>query len=127
MQVSPAEIEMTLLNHPGGLVDDVAVAGVQVASHRGKDTLSERVPRAWVVLTEKGRAVGEEHARRELKNWIKTNLSKYKQLKGGIEFVHEVCGSPECLIDQLTVAVDPKDGNRQSTSTTADRALLQGT
>ena len=92
MQVSPAEIEVTLLNHPGCLIDDVAVAGVQVAPKRGKDTLSERVPRAWVVLTEKGRATGEDRVRKELESWIKTNLSKYKQLTGGIEFVREVRG-----------------------------------
>lgn len=93
MQVSPSEIESVLLGHPGGLVDDVAVAGVQPSSTRKsqqKEELSERVPRAWVVPTAKGKALGEEHIVRELNEWLGSRLSRYKQLTGGIGFVSEV-------------------------------------
>jgi acyl-coenzyme A synthetase/AMP-(fatty) acid ligase len=93
MQVSPAEIENALLTHPGQLINDVAVAGVQVPlkSRGHKERLSERVPRAWVVLTAKGQRLGDEKVARELNSWVKQRLSKYKQLRGGIRVVPEVC------------------------------------
>jgi len=93
MQVSPAEIEDALLNHPGELIHDAAVAGVQVPLKERSCRMegpSERVPRAWVVLTAKGVDLGEETVAKELKEWIKKRLSRYKQLRGGIEFVSEV-------------------------------------
>lgn len=93
MQVSPAEIESTLLNHPGGLIEDVAVAGVQISLDQtgaDNDGLSRLGPRAWVVLTEKGRSLGEKRVAQELNDWLKSRLSRYKQLTGGIGFVSEI-------------------------------------
>ena len=92
MQVSPQEIELCLLSHPKKLVIDVTVAGVP-----GSRTSDEKVPRAWVVLSNEGRRLlgaknkGEAQVKQELDKWIAENLSKYKWLRGGIEFVEQVC------------------------------------
>jgi acyl-CoA synthetase (AMP-forming)/AMP-acid ligase II len=85
MQVSPAEIENTLLEHPERLVSDATVAGVS-----GGRTVDERIPRAWIVLSEAGKKKGEAAALKELYQWTRTSLSKYKMLRGGIEIVNEV-------------------------------------
>ncbi|KAG8817512.1 hypothetical protein FRC17_011198 [Serendipita sp. 399] len=91
MQVSPMEIENELFKHP--LVKDVAVAGVLASS---KDAImSEKVPRAWVVLTDQGQTKEpKERIRRELDTWVQQRLSRYKWLKGGIEFVGQIPKSP---------------------------------
>jgi acyl-CoA synthetase (AMP-forming)/AMP-acid ligase II len=49
MQVSPVEIENTLLAHPDALIADATVAGVS-----GGRTSDEKIPHAWVVLSEAG-------------------------------------------------------------------------
>ena len=76
-----------LLTEPSGVVSDVAVAGVQAPGARTSD---DKSPRAWVVLTAEGRLVGEREARERLERWIKKNLSSYKWLRGGLQFVPEV-------------------------------------
>ncbi|OCH91856.1 acetyl-CoA synthetase-like protein [Obba rivulosa] len=88
-QVSPAEIENVLLAHPGGLITDTSVAGVS-----GGRTSDEKVPRAWVVLSEKGKTLGEAAVIKELQAWTEKNLSKYKWLRGGIEVVDEIPKNP---------------------------------
>ena len=85
MQVSPTEIEETLRQHPEGLVIDVSVAGVS-----GGRTADERVPRAWVVLSPKGKALGATEVIARLNAWIRETLSQYKWLRGGIGIVDEV-------------------------------------
>ncbi|KXN90937.1 putative 4-coumarate--CoA ligase 2 [Leucoagaricus sp. SymC.cos] len=89
-QVSPIEIEAVIMAHPQKLVSDATVAGV----HGGGRTSDERVPRAWVVLSESGKKVGAARATEELEKWHQTNLSKYKWLRGGIEIVEEIPKSP---------------------------------
>ena len=84
-QVSPTEIENAVLSYPDRLVSDVAVAGVS-----GGRTADEKVPRAWVVLSDEGRRQGERAVVRALHSWVEKNLSKYKWLRGGIEVVEEV-------------------------------------
>ena len=84
-QVSPTEIENAVLAYPERLVSDVAVAGVT-----GGRTSDERVPRAWVVLSDEGRRRGEKIVVQALHSWIQKSLSKYKWLRGGIEVVDEV-------------------------------------
>ena len=84
-QVSPTEIENALLAYPDKLVTDVAVAGVS-----GGRTSDEKVPRAWVVLSEEGRRRGGEAVVEVLNAWIQKNLSKFKWLRGGIQVVDEV-------------------------------------
>jgi len=85
MQVSPTEIEEMLLRHPEGLVIDVTVSGVS-----GGRTADERVPRAWVVLSPNGRALGATEVVARLDMWIRETLSRYKWLRGGIAVVNQV-------------------------------------
>lgn len=84
-QVSPVEIEEVLMAHPKKLISDVSVAGVS-----GGRTSDEKVPRAWVVLSESGKVIGESAVLKELETWHQNNLSRYKWLRGGIEIVNEV-------------------------------------
>ncbi|KAJ3484238.1 hypothetical protein NLI96_g5758 [Meripilus lineatus] len=85
VQVSPTEIENVLLSQPDKLVTDVCVAGVPgVRSH------DEKVPRAWVVLSEAGVRMGDATTVQRLDAWVKQNLSSYKWLRGGIEIVDEI-------------------------------------
>ncbi|KAF8887690.1 hypothetical protein CPB85DRAFT_1553254 [Mucidula mucida] len=88
IQVSPLELENVLLAHPEKLITDVAVAGV---GGYGR-TNDERVPRAWVVLSERDK--GAQQVARELIKWCEAQLSKYKWLRGGVEIVDEIPKSP---------------------------------
>ncbi|CDO76103.1 hypothetical protein BN946_scf184649.g29 [Trametes cinnabarina] len=88
-QVSPTEIEEVLLAHPDKLILDVTVAGVS-----GGRTVDEKVPRAWIVLSEEGKRKGETEVVQELHTWVQKNLSKYKWLRGGIEVVDEIPKNP---------------------------------
>ncbi|KAI0335845.1 acetyl-CoA synthetase-like protein [Cubamyces sp. BRFM 1775] len=88
-QVSPTEIENALLAHPEKLIIDVTVAGVS-----GGRTSDEKVPRAWVVLSDAGKQRGEKEVVQALHSWIQKNLSKYKWLRGGIEVVDEIPKNP---------------------------------
>jgi acyl-CoA synthetase (AMP-forming)/AMP-acid ligase II len=85
MQVSPVEIENTLLAHPDNLIADATVAGVS-----GGRTSDEKIPRAWVILSISGKQKGEAVVAQALHEWVSKNLSKYKMLRGGIEVVDEV-------------------------------------
>ena len=85
MQVSPTEIEETLRQHPEGLIIDVSVAGVS-----GGRTADERVPRAWVVLSSKGKALGATEVITRLDAWTRETLSQYKWLRGGVGIIDQV-------------------------------------
>lgn len=76
MQVSPTELEETLLAHPERLVVDAWVAGVH--SSRAAE---ERVPRAWIVLSAFGAMRGEAEVLHALDTWMRERLSGYKQLR----------------------------------------------
>jgi len=103
-QVSPTEIEDFLLANPTRLIVDIAVVGVLPPSppmtagqfkQKGERTRKdERVPRAWIVLGEEGKKVGEEGVIRELDEWVKKGLSRYKWVKGGFEVVDQIPRSP---------------------------------
>ena len=56
--------------------------------------MDEKIPRAWVVLSENGAQKGEVAAVMALDAWSRDNLSKFKWLRGGIEVVNEVCLFP---------------------------------
>jgi acyl-CoA synthetase (AMP-forming)/AMP-acid ligase II len=86
MQVSPIEIENTLLAHPDKFIIDATVAGVS-----GGRTSDERIPRAWVVLSPAGAALGEKEVVAQLNLWVQERLSRYKWLRGGIGIVEAVC------------------------------------
>ncbi|KAG6810648.1 hypothetical protein H0H92_010911 [Tricholoma furcatifolium] len=90
IQVSPVEIENALLAEPRHLITDVTVAGV---SGHGR-TSDEKVPRAWIVLSEAGKKLGAKDTIAVLETWHQEQLSKYKWLRGGIEVVKEIPKSP---------------------------------
>jgi hypothetical protein len=71
--------------HPDKLISEAAVAGVS-----GGRTSDEKVPRAWVVLSEAGRRRGIASTIKVLEEWSEQNLAKQKRLRGGIEVVAEV-------------------------------------
>ncbi|CAM1511860.1 Fc.00g093730.m01.CDS01 [Cosmosporella sp. VM-42] len=83
-QVAPAELEGHLLAHP--LVADCAV--IPVADER-----SGEVPKALVVLR-KNSTISQKSIERELLDWVSQHKSKYKQLRGGVEFIAEIPKSP---------------------------------
>ena len=120
-QVSPTEIENALLAFPERLLADVTVAGVS-----GGRTSVEKVPRAWVVLSEEGRRRGEKAVVQALHSWIQKNLSKYKWLRGGIEVVEEVRSESRgvackgCLTKAFT---DPEEPDWEGAPPGAARAL----
>jgi acyl-CoA synthetase (AMP-forming)/AMP-acid ligase II len=89
MQVSPTEIEETLLQHPERLIIDASVAGVS-----GGRTADERVPRAWVVLSPNGKALGATEVVARLDAWVRETLSRYKWLRGGLSIVDQIPKSP---------------------------------
>lgn len=94
-QVSPTEIENAVFASPDRLVSDVAVAGVS-----GGRTSDEKVPRAWIVLSDEGRRWGEQAVIQALHSWIQKSLSKYKWLRGGIEVVDEV-SAQRCYVGRV--------------------------
>ncbi|KAJ6585577.1 hypothetical protein B0H19DRAFT_925218 [Mycena capillaripes] len=88
-QVSPKEIEDVLFAHPEKLISDVSVAGVS-----GGRTDDEKVPRAWIVLSNAGKKKGAPAVVKALEQWHQESLSKYKWLRGGIEVVKEIPKTP---------------------------------
>ncbi|KAI0345746.1 amp dependent CoA ligase [Trametopsis cervina] len=88
-QVSPSEVEDALLSQPDGLITDVCVAGVS-----GGRTSDEKIPRAWVVLSETGQTRGTNESIDILDQWAKKTLSRYKWLRGGYEVVDAIPKSP---------------------------------
>ena len=74
-QVAPAELE-DLLRRLGG-VKDVAVIGVP-------DERAGEVPRAYVVKAD------ESLTEEDVKSHVAANLSVYKHLAGGVEFLAEI-------------------------------------
>ncbi|KAG6901502.1 hypothetical protein C0995_011052 [Termitomyces sp. Mi166 len=89
-QVSPVEIEAVLLAESQRLIADATVAGV---SGHGR-TSDEKVPHAWVVLSDAGKKLGAQATVKVLEKWHQEQLSKYKWLRGGIEVVDEIPKSP---------------------------------
>jgi len=88
-QVSPTEIEDTILEHPSQLITDIAVAGV-----KGERLSDELVPRAWIVLSDAGKRQGAEAVFAALDEWTRSRLSKHKWLRGGIQTTDEIPRNP---------------------------------
>jgi len=86
VQVSPSELEVALMAQPDGLIEDVVVAGVS-----GGRTSDEKVPRAWVILSQAGKKKGAAATIKALDEWSRRSLTKQKWLRGGFEIVVEVC------------------------------------
>lgn len=76
-QISPAELEAQLIQHPS--VADAAVIGVPSRS------LDEEVPRAYLV-----EAHGEKVTEHEIKKYMSTHLAKYKSLDGGVRTIDAI-------------------------------------
>ena len=72
---------------PEDLINDVVVAGVS-----GGRTSDEKVPRAWIVLSQAGKRIGAAATVKALEEWSRQNLTKQKWLRGGFEIVIEVSG-----------------------------------
>ncbi|KAA1476775.1 acetyl-CoA synthetase-like protein [Dentipellis sp. KUC8613] len=89
VQVSPLEIEETLLRHPDKLIADATVAGVP-----GERFSDEKVPRAWVVLSDAGRRRGTAAVIAALHEWSHTQMPRHKALRGGIEVIDQIPKSP---------------------------------
>ncbi|KAG1855347.1 hypothetical protein DFJ58DRAFT_906090 [Suillus subalutaceus] len=85
----PVEIEDTILAQPDKLITDVSVAGVS-----GGWTSDERIPRAWIVLSAAGAALGEKEVVTRLDAWVQQRLSWFKWLTGGIEILEVIPKSP---------------------------------
>jgi acyl-CoA synthetase (AMP-forming)/AMP-acid ligase II len=86
---------------PDGLIDDVVVAGVS-----GGRTSDEKVPRAWIVLSQAGKKNGAAATIKALEEWSQQSLTKQKWLRGGFEVVVEVCTFLSFVVDgaqRLTV------------------------
>lgn len=92
LQVAATEVEDTLLDHPDKLVQDACVAGVD--NGRGDGSLFVR---AWVVLTDSGKATSDADVASKLDEWVKGRLSRHKWLTGGIEVVDAVLFIPPKL------------------------------
>ncbi|XP_064603559.1 LOW QUALITY PROTEIN: uncharacterized protein LOC135468981 [Liolophura sinensis] len=75
-QVAPAQLEAILQTHPG--VRDAAVIGVP-------DEEAGEVPRAFVVTV-----TGVSPTEEDITNFVKERVSAYKQLRGGVRFIHEI-------------------------------------
>ena len=73
---------------PDDLIAEAVVAGVS-----GGRTADEKIPRAWIVLSEAGKKRGSTIVIKVLDAWTRKNLSRFKWLRGGIEVVSEVCSS----------------------------------
>jgi len=78
-QVAPAELEEVLLEHPQ--VVDAAVIGV-------KDKEAGELPKAFVVRKH------NEVTAEEIHQFVQARVSKYKYLKGGIQFCDSIPKSP---------------------------------
>ncbi|KAJ7494975.1 hypothetical protein FB451DRAFT_1121591 [Mycena latifolia] len=77
-QVAPAELENVLFAHPR--VHEAAVIGVPTPDDPGND-----LPRAYVVVDDRGKVTAEEIA-----EYVRARVAPYKQLRGGVVFVDEI-------------------------------------
>lgn len=85
-QVSPAELEAVVLQHPA--VVDVTVIGV-AAVEDSPDARDGEHPRAYVVC-HPGSGSTVKVTEAEIKEWCAQRLAKYKALSGGVVFVDTI-------------------------------------
>ncbi|ETN43152.1 uncharacterized protein HMPREF1541_02310 [Cyphellophora europaea CBS 101466] len=79
LQVAPAEIENILASHTG--VAEAAVVGIP-GTEEGE--VGSDLPRAYVVRKDESLTEGQ------LKDFVKSQLASYKQLRGGVVFIDEI-------------------------------------
>lgn len=102
---------------PDGLVKDVVVAGVS-----GGRTSDERVPRAWVVLSQTGKKKGAAATIKALEEWSQQNLTKQKWLRGGFEMLAEVD-----VIVLCKKSVEANNSESSDTQVTHREGFAEGT
>ncbi|KFY17770.1 hypothetical protein V491_04936 [Pseudogymnoascus sp. VKM F-3775] len=76
-QVAPAELEAVLLENEH--IADAAVVGIKFGE--------EELPRAYVAIQEASKG---QITPQDIEHWIKSQVSKYKYLTGGVVFVRQV-------------------------------------
>jgi acyl-CoA synthetase (AMP-forming)/AMP-acid ligase II len=79
-QVSPAELEAAILQHPE--IVDAAVIGVKL-----EDARDGECPRAYVVRRSLEGSRSYQVTESDVVEWCKQRLAKYKMLSGGVCFV----------------------------------------
>jgi 4-coumarate--CoA ligase len=77
LQVSPAEVEASLIEHPD--IADAGVVGVTLGDNEW--------PRAYVALKETSSGKLSEE---DIKKWLETRVAKHKRLVGGVAIIPEV-------------------------------------
>lgn len=77
LQVAPAEIEATLIEHPS--IADAGVVGITLEDSEW--------PRAYVALKEEEAGKVTED---DIQQWLSARVAKHKRLVGGVAFVPEV-------------------------------------
>src|SRR5437773_7993709 len=86
MGVAPAELEAHLLTHPS--VADCAVIAAP-------DDSAGEVPKAFVVKSASVSADASERiVKRDIQKHVEQHKSRYKWLKGGVEFIDVIPKSP---------------------------------
>ena len=82
-QVAPAELEALLTSHPR--IADAAVIGIW------DDQQQTEVPRGYVVRQQgRDNQPVELITEQEVMGFVKENVARYKQLRGGVSFVEEI-------------------------------------
>lgn len=83
-QVAPAELEGVLLSHPE--ISDAAVIGISAGgANASAGEQGTELPRAYLVLKE-----GSSLREVDVQAYMKERLAGYKQLVGGVKFVHAI-------------------------------------
>lgn len=103
--MAPAELEAHLLTHPA--VADCAVIPVL-------DDAAGEVPKAFVV---KSNSVGLEEndrmTKRDIQKYVEQHKSRYKWLKGGVEFIDVIPKSPSGKILRRLLRDKEKEARRK--------------
>lgn len=81
LQVAPAEVEAQLLSHTQ--IQDAAVIGIPDPKNP-----SNELPRAYVV------ADRSKISPEQIQDFIKANMARHKQLRGGVVYVDAIPKSP---------------------------------
>ncbi|CAO1622123.1 unnamed protein product [Sympodiomycopsis kandeliae] len=104
-QVAPAELEGILLQHP--LIAAAAVIGVY------SEKQATEFPRAYIQLRSKQQGIEEE-----VTKWFNSQVSNFKQLRGGVKVIDQVPMNPSGKIlrkeVRKLVELEQNDNERQS-------------
>lgn len=104
-QVAPAELEAHLLSHPA--VNDCTVIPVP-------DEDAGEVPKAFVVKSAAYKDKSDEETAKEIAKHVEDHKSRYKWLKGGVEFIDVVPKSPSGKILRRLLKDKEKEARRKA-------------